>query len=203
MTTHLTLFLAASAVLAVTPGPGLFYVAARTLAGGRRDGLLSIAGTVVGGMVHVVAGALGVSALLLASARIFTALQFAGAIYLVWLGIRTLLAAGNEQPQYVPPHRRAFRDGVAVEAFNPKTAVFFLAFIPQFIEPAHSVAWQFVLLGSMAVTLNSLADIAVALAASRARASYRQRPRLMRRLGQFSGAVLCGLGISLLFARRG
>ncbi len=202
MMSHLTLFLAAAGLLAVMPGPGLFYVAARTIAGGRRDGLLSIGGTAVGGMIHVTTGALGVSALLMASSEAFAILKIAGAIYLVWLGIRTFRAAGDGRSETLPPNRRAFRDGVAVEAFNPKTAAFFLAFIPQFIEPSHSVALQFVLLGSLSVILNSLADVAVALAASRARNSYLRRPGLVRWFHRISGSVLFGLGVSLLVARR-
>jgi threonine/homoserine/homoserine lactone efflux protein len=202
MTQHLALFLAASLLLAATPGPGLLYVAARTISGGRRDGLLSIAGTAAGGMVHVVAGSLGVSALLMASAQAFAILKIAGAIYLIGLGVRTFLAAGRTAPQSAPSGHRAFRDGVAVEAFNPKTAAFFLAFIPQFIEPSHPVALQFLVLGSISVCLNSLADVAVALAASRVRAGYLSRPGLARALDRISGSVLCGLGISLLFARR-
>jgi threonine/homoserine/homoserine lactone efflux protein len=202
MTTHLALFFAAAALLAVTPGPGLLYVAARTIAGGRRDGLLSIAGTTAGGLVHVTAGALGVSALLMASAQAFTVLKIVGAIYLVWLGIKTFRAAGEQLDELPSTSRRALRDGVAVEAFNPKTAAFFLAFIPQFIDPSHSVVLKFALLGSVSVALNSLADVAVALAASRARDSYRRRPRLMRWFGRISGSVLCGLGASLLMSRR-
>jgi threonine/homoserine/homoserine lactone efflux protein len=202
MTAHLTLFLAAAALLAVTPGPGLFYVAARTIAGGRREGLLSIAGTAVGGMLHVTAGAMGVTALFMASAQAFAILKIAGAIYLMWLGIKTIRAAGNELPESPSTSGRAFRDGVAVEAFNPKTAAFFLAFIPQFIDPLHSVVLQFAMLGSVSVGLNSLADVVVAFAASRARDTYRRRPRLMRWFGRISGSVLCGLDASLLFARR-
>jgi threonine/homoserine/homoserine lactone efflux protein len=203
MTTHLYLFLMAAVLLAVIPGPGLLYVAARTLAGGRQEGLLSIAGTAAGGLVHVAAGALGVSALLIASAQAFSILKLVGAIYLVWLGVKTIRAAGDQLRE--PPATRgsAFRDGVAVEAFNPKTAVFFLAFIPQFIDPSHSVMLQFALLGSVSVALNSLADIVVAFAASRARDTYRLRPRLMRWFGRISGSVMCGLGASLLLTRRG
>ncbi len=200
MTAHWAFFLAASALLAVTPGPGIFYVAARTLSGGRREGLLSIAGTAVGGLVHVCAGAVGVSALLMASAQAFTVLKFAGALYLVWLGIKTIRESGAEEALSSTPSRRAFRDGVAVEAFNPKTAMFFLAFIPQFIDPAHSVALQFAALGVVSVAFNCLADIAVALAATRMRARF-LGPDLLRWTKRVSGAVMCGLGVSLALVR--
>ncbi len=201
MTAHFALFLAASALLAVTPGPGIFYVAARALSGGRRDGMLSIAGTAVGGMVHVLAGAVGVSALLMASAQAFTVLKLAGAAYLVWLGIKTFLSAREAEDLAAPAHGRAFRDGVAVEAFNPKTAMFFLAFIPQFIDPAHAVAVQFALLGTISVALNSLADVAVALAATRLRARF-LGPGLLRATKRISGTLMCGLGASLALMRR-
>ena len=134
----ISLFLLAAVVIAAVPGPGIFYVAAKTLSGGRRAGIASTFGTALGGLVHVVAGGIGVSAIILASAQLFTMLKLAGALYLVWLGIRTFREAGNMPPQQIGPvgTARAFREGVVVEALNPKTAAFFLAFIPQFLEPA-------------------------------------------------------------------
>lgn len=202
----LLLFLAAALAIAVTPGPGIFYVAARTLAGGRGEGIASSFGTGLGGLVHVAAGALGVSALVMASAQAFTVLKVAGAAYLVWLGLKTIREA-----RCAPPPERAvatgaagaFREGVVVEALNPKTAAFFLAFIPQFVNPAQGgVALQFAALGLVSVALNTLVDVAVACAASRARDGLARRPGLVRRLREASGAVLCGLGVSLAFARR-
>lgn len=204
------LFTAAAFFLAVTPGPGIFYVAARTLAGGRAEGIASSVGTGIGGAFHVAAGALGVSALVLASAELFTALKLLGAAYLVFIGWRTFQAARREAgPDFTagsePPIgiHRAFREGILVEALNPKTAAFFLAFIPQFVTPAQgSVAVQFVVLGLISVTLNTLADIVVAFAASRIRAGASARPNLIRRLREGSGAAMALLGIGLAFARR-
>jgi len=200
----LALFLAAALVVAVTPGPGIFYVAARTLAGGREEGLASSVGTGLGGLVHVVAGAAGVSALVMASAEAFTLLKFAGALYLVSLGLKTIREARLAAPTGVGATgaRRAFREGVVVEALNPKTAAFFLAFIPQFVDPAAGVALQFALLGLISVALNTAADIVVALLASRARRALVERPRVIRRIREGSGLVICGLGVSLAFARR-
>jgi threonine/homoserine/homoserine lactone efflux protein len=199
----LLLFLAAAVVIAVTPGPGIFYVAARTLSGGRGEGLASILGTALGGMVHVIAGAGGVSALVMASAEAFTFLKLAGAAYLLWLGISTWRSA-DDLPQAGPAlrlgARKALRDGVAVEALNPKTAAFFLAFLPQFVDPSGNVAAQFVLLGLISVGLNSLADLVVLYLAIALRATA--RPRLMRRMRQGSGAVLFALGLSLAAAQR-
>src|SRR5437764_4040083 len=166
------LFLFAALIIAAVPGPGIFYVAARTLAGGRKAGIASTFGTALGGLVHVIAGALGVSAIILASAELFTALKFAGALYLVWLGIRTFREGRQTMPEGASPvgAEQAFRDGVLVEALNPKTAAFFLAFIPQFIEPAGGhPAVQFMTLGLISVALNTLADAVVVTIAATAR----------------------------------
>jgi threonine/homoserine/homoserine lactone efflux protein len=197
------IFLAAALVVAITPGPGIFYVAARSLAGGRREGLASSFGLGLGGLVHVVAGAAGLSALLMASAEAFTVLKLAGAAYLIWLGIKTIREAPVEWPQEVrvTGAARALREGVVVESLNPKTAAFFLAFIPHFIDPAQGqVALQFAAFGLISVGLNTLADVAVVVMASRARDSF--RPKIIRRLRQTSGVVMCGLGASLALARR-
>ncbi|MFL1460957.1 LysE family translocator [Roseococcus sp. DSY-14] len=200
------LFLAAAAALAVSPGPGLFYVAARSLAGGRREGVASSFGTALGGMAHVLAGALGVSALVLASAELFTALKWAGAAYLLWLGWRTLRAARREALALAPTPPigpwRAFREGAVVEALNPKTAAFFLAFLPQFVDPAGNVAAQFVGLGVVCVALNTLADVVVAFAAGGLRAGAAARPALVRRLREGSGAAIMALGLGVLLLRR-
>lgn len=209
--TQLALYFAAALLLAVTPGPGIFYVAARTLAGGRAEGVASSFGTGLGGMVHVVAGGLGVSAIVLASAELFTALKLVGAAYLVWLGFRTFQAArrdaatGLDGGSAAPPigSRRAFREGVLVEALNPKTAAFFLAFVPQFVDRAEGhVALQFMVLGFVSVVLNTLADIVVAFAASGIRSGAAARPTLIRRLREASGAAMMALGIGLALAKR-
>ena len=205
--TSFALFLAAALVLAITPGPGIFYVAARTLAGGRGEGLASSFGTGLGGSVHVLAGALGVSAIVLASAELFALLKLVGAAYLAWIGVRTILAARRDPAvaggpvQAIGVHR-AFREGVLVEALNPKTAAFFLAFIPQFVDPAGGVALQFMALGFVSVALNTLADVAVAFAASGIRDGATARPALIRRLRQASGAAMIALGVGLAVARR-
>jgi threonine/homoserine/homoserine lactone efflux protein len=198
--TQFFLYLAAALLLAVTPGPGIFYVAARSLAGGRAEGIASSFGTALGGFVHVLAGALGVSALVLASAA-----------YLVWLGVRTIMAARRDaardfsgaDPAPAMGARRAFREGVVVEALNPKTAAFFLAFIPQFLDPsAGAVALPFILLGVISVTLNTLADIVVAIGASRIREGAASRPAFIRRLREISGASMIALGAGLALAKR-
>ncbi|MGG5812076.1 LysE family translocator [Falsiroseomonas sp. CW058] len=208
--TQLALYVAAALVLAVTPGPGIFYVAARTLAGGRAEGVASSFGTGLGGMVHVLAGGLGVSAIVLASAEMFTALKLVGAGYLVWLGLRTIRAARQDAAAELRDGAalaigpwRAFREGILVEALNPKTAAFFLAFVPQFVDPAAGgVALQFVVLGFVSVALNTLADVVVAMGASRIRDGAAARPALIRRLREASGAAMVALGLGLALAKR-
>jgi threonine/homoserine/homoserine lactone efflux protein len=202
---NFSLFLLAALVIAAVPGPGIFYVTARTLSGGRGAGFASTFGTALGGLMHVVAGGLGVSAVILASAQLFTGLKLAGALYLVWLGIKTYREAGNMPPEQLEPAgtRRAFREGIAVEALNPKTAAFFLAFIPQFLDPsAGQPALQFIVLGLISVALNTSADIIVVAMASAARDNFVRKPHRLRRLRQGSGFFLAGLGISLALARR-
>jgi threonine/homoserine/homoserine lactone efflux protein len=199
------LFLLAAFVIAAIPGPGIFYVAARTLSGGRQTGIASTFGTALGGLVHVIAGGLGVSAIILASAQLFAMLKLVGALYLIWLGIRTFREAGGALSEPIEPTGtvRAFREGIVVEALNPKTAAFFLAFIPQFLDPASAhPALQFMMLGMISVALNTSADIVVVAIASTARAGLARRPNLFQRLRQGSGLFIAGLGISLTLARR-
>jgi threonine/homoserine/homoserine lactone efflux protein len=142
----------------------------------------------------------------MASAEAFAAVKFSGAVYLIWLGIKTIRDARVELPRnvVVTGAMRAFREGIVVESLNPKTAAFFLAFIPQFVDPQQgAVALQFVSLGLISVTLNTLADIVVVAMAARARDSLSHRPTLIRRMREASGVVMCGLGASLMLARRG
>src|SRR6202023_805918 len=157
------LFLAAALVLAITPGPGIFYVLARSLAGGRREGIHSSLGTFVGGLFHVFAAALGISAILAASAVAFHTVKYAGAAYLVWLGIRMIRARNAELAvKTASPSEGAFRQGIFTEALNPKTALFFLSFIPQFIAANRGhIFLQFIALGATSVFMNTVADVVV------------------------------------------
>ncbi|WP_439402791.1 LysE family translocator [Bradyrhizobium sp. DASA03068] len=198
------LFLAAALLVAITPGPGIFYIVARTLAGGRGEGLASSVGLGLGGLVHVLAGAVGLSAVVMASAEAFTLLKIAGGLYLVWLGIKTWREARIVEPTdvHTTGARRAFREGIVVEALNPKTAAFFLAFIPQFVDPSANVATQFITLGLLSVALNTGVDLIVTHWAAKARAGFAKRPSFIVKTRQASGAVMCGLGATLLLARR-
>ena len=193
------LFLAAASVVAVTPGPGIFYVLTRSLKGGRGEGVASTLGNSLGGLVHVVAAALGLSAVLMASATAFTVVKLAGATYLVYLGVRTLLDRADhaDAPPTAEPARRhgdAFRQGIVVEALNPKTALFLLAFLPQFVDPQGNVALQILLLGCLSVSLNTVVDLVVACFAGPLGRRLRESARLRRRQRRFTGCALVGLG---------
>jgi threonine/homoserine/homoserine lactone efflux protein len=196
------LFFAAAFVLAVTPGPGIFYVLARSLAGGRREGIQSSLGTFTGGLFHVFAAALGVSAILAASAVAFHMVKYAGAAYLVWLGIRMIRTRNTELAvDTSAPSRGALRQGIWTEALNPKTALFFLSFIPQFIAPAAGhVFLQFIALGTISVTLNTTADLLVVLLAAPLERKLKHSAKFRRRQRVASGLGMIGLGAYVAFA---
>ena len=195
------LFLAAAVVLAVTPGPGIFYVLARSLAGGRREGILSSFGTLVGGLFHVFAAALGISAILAASAVAFHTVKYAGAAYLVWLGICMIRTRNAELPTTVAvPSQGAFHQGIFTEALNPKTALFFLSFIPQFVAPqAGHVFLQFLFLGAISVSLNTSADLLVVLLAVPLERKLKRSARFRSRQRVASGLGMIGLGAYVAF----
>ena len=196
---HLLAFTAAALVLAAVPGPGMLYVLARSLAGGRDVGLRSSLGTATGGLVHVVAAATGLSALLAVSASVFQVVKYVGAAYLIWLGLR-MLATAKTAPQLSVEggavDNRAYRQGVLTEALNPKMALFFLSFLPQFCQPETGpVAAQMALLGLISVLLNTSADVVVAFAAGPLGRGLRHSPRWWRRQRTASGGLLVGLGV--------
>jgi len=198
-------FLIAAVVLAVMPGPGVAYVVARTAAGGRKEGLASCFGTAVGGMVHVLAAALGVSLLIAQSALAFSLVKYIGAAYLVYLGVRMLLRkehGPNAAEVSSQEPRRAFFEGVVVEALNVKTALFFLAFLPQFVSPSEPLVPQLAALGSICVILNTAADVIAVFAADRLLGTKTARSTRERRLARLSGIVMLGLGVYLAMAKR-
>lgn len=194
---RLLLFFAAALLLAITPGPGIFYVLARSLAGGKREGIHSSLGTFVGGLVHVFAAALGLSAILAASAVAFHTIKYAGAAYLIWLGIRVIRTRNTERiVDTAGPSRGAFRQGILTEVLNPKTALFFLSFIPQFVAPAHGhIFLQFAVLGCVSVSLNTAADLLVVTMASPLERKLKNNARFRRRQ-----RTACGLGMISLGA---
>ena len=196
------LFFAAALLLAVTPGPGIFYVLARTLAGGRREGVTSSFGTLVGGLCHVFAAACGVSAILAASAVAFHTVKYAGAAYLVWLGIRMIRSRNEEMTVASPtPAQNAFRQGILTEVLNPKTALFFLSFIPQFIAPQLGhVFLQFIILGCVSVALNTASDLAVVFLAAPLEQKLKSSLRFRRNQRVASGLGMIGLGAYVALA---
>jgi threonine/homoserine/homoserine lactone efflux protein len=198
-------FLIAAFVLAITPGPGIAYVVARTVSGGRKEGLASCIGTGIGGLIHVMASALGVSLIIAQSAFAFSVVKYVGAAYLFYLGFRMLfsknaaLMVGEISPQGA---RRAFLEGIAVEALNVKTALFFLAFLPQFTNPIEPLMPQLVLLGSICVVLNTLVDILAVLGANRLLTASAKRAQRERMMVKTSGITMLGLGTYLALAER-
>lgn len=202
-------FLMTALLLAVTPGPGIAYVVARTVAGGRREGLASCLGTGLGGLLHVAAAALGLSLLVARSATAFGLVKWLGAAYLVYLGLRLLLrpapaAAPAAGVAPVPPRgaRAALREGIVVEALNVKTALFFLAFLPQFVAPGEPLAPRLAVLGVVCVALNTGVDVLAVFAAERLLRSDAARAARARLLNRTSGAMLIGLGALLAATRR-
>lgn len=198
-------FFLAALLLAITPGPGIAYVIARTVAGGRREGLASCLGTGLGGMLHVVAAALGLSLLVAQSAFAFGVVKWVGVAYLVYLGVRLLqrpAVAPDAPAVQAQGARRAFLEGALVEALNVKTALFFLAFLPQFVAPHEPLAPQLVMLGSFCVALNTLVDVIAVLGAARLLRSGAARTARARVLNRVSGVTMLGLAAWLAAARR-
>lgn len=200
--TRFVLFLTAAMLLAVAPGPGMLYVLARSLAGGKREGVLSAIGTFFGGMVHVFAAALGVSIILAKSAIAFAAVKYLGAAYLCFLGVRMIVDARKDSAdiaaQDLMPKRNPLWQGVATEVLNPKTALFFLSFIPQFVVRSNGhVFLQFITLGTISVVMNTTADLIVIALAGPLGEKIRSSATFRRRQRTATGAIMIGLGTYL------
>lgn len=196
-TSHFFLFLSAALLLALAPGPGMLYVLARSLAGGRREGILSAAGTFLGGLVHVFAAAAGLSVVLAKSVLAFETVKYAGAAYLCFLGLRMILDARRDEadPLILMPARNPMWQGVTTEVLNPKTALFFLSFIPQFVNRGGGhVFFQFLLLGTISVVLNTSADVVVTMLAGPVGSKIRASGKFRRRQRTTTGLVMIGLG---------
>jgi threonine/homoserine/homoserine lactone efflux protein len=202
------LFLTAAVLLAIAPGPGMLYVLARSLAGGKREGVLSAFGTFLGGMVHVFAAALGVSIVLAKSAVAFATVKYVGAAYLCFLGVRMIVDAWREKSNVdevaqavsteVRPARNPLWQGVATEVLNPKTALFFLSFIPQFVNRGGGhVFFQFVALGTISVVMNTTADLIVIALAGPLGERIRSSATFRRRQRTVTGVIMIGLGTYL------
>jgi len=194
------LFLAAALALLLVPGPAVVFIVARSVHQGRRAGLVSAIGVGAGSLVHVTGATLGLSALLLSSATAFATVKFAGAAYLVWIGVRTLLGRGGDIEATLPAPRslaQIWWQGVVVNVLNPKTAMFFLAFLPQFVDPSRGgVAVQTLLLGGLFVVTGICTDSLYALVAGTAGGWMRTSPRFSRAQRAVTGAVFIGLGVT-------
>lgn len=199
-------YLGAVLLIAFVPGPGMLYVLARSIRGGSREGVLSAFGNTLGASLHVLAAAVGLSALLMASAVAFTVVKLIGAAYLIYLGARALweLRRGTGgQPQDAPRQRgSAVLQGFISEVFNPKTAMFFLAFLPQFVHPERgSTTLVFLLLGAVFVAFVLVSDLLVVSFAGPLSARVARNPRWWRRQQVASGTTLIGLGGALALAQ--
>ena len=193
----LSLFMSVAAVLVFMPGPNTFYIIARSIQQGRLAGFISSLGVQVGTMVHIVAAALGLSALLVSSAVAFSVVKYAGAAYLIYLGIKTLLTKEKLHSTAVRNAKlsQVFYQGIVVNVLNPKTALFFFAFLPQFISVSRGrVMLQVVFLGSILILLGTLSDSIYALASGSIGNWLRGNLRFLRVQRYFAGTVYIGLG---------
>jgi threonine/homoserine/homoserine lactone efflux protein len=192
------LFLLAALGLLLVPGPSVLYVVTRSMTQGRRAALASVLGIEVATLIHVVAAALGLSALLLTSALAFSVVKYLGAAYLIVLGVRTLLAREKHQQAEAPAPRsgsQVFRQGFLVNLLNPKTALFFYAFLPQFVDPARGgAAEQILLLGGLFVLLATCTDGLYALLASTVGQWISRNTRVQRAQRYVTGSVYILLG---------
>ena len=189
------IFAAASAAFLAVPGPSVIYIVSRSLAEGRAAGVVSALGVQAGGLLHVAAATVGVSAILASSATAFSVVKYAGAAYLIYLGVRRLLDDEGDDPGRAEPagRRRLFWQGFVVNSLNPKTALFFLAFLPQFVDPGRgAVAPQVLALGVLFLVLAMLSDSTYAVVAGSIRPWLGERRRAMARV---SGVSYIGLGL--------
>jgi threonine/homoserine/homoserine lactone efflux protein len=195
----LSLFITATLVLVFMPGPNTLYIIARSVQQGRIAGFISSLGIQVGSLFHIAAAAFGVSALLLSSALAFSAVKYAGAAYLVYLGVKTLLTReklAETKTAEAKSLSRAFYQGVLVSLLNPKAALFFFAFLPQFVDARRgSITIQIIFLGAIVVVLGALSDSTYALLTGSAGNLLRGNLRLLRAQRYFAGSVYIGLGV--------
>lgn len=200
----LSAFLLASLILAVTPGPGVVYVVTRSLAQGRRCGLASVGGVALGNLSNALAACLGLAALFAASALAYTIVKYAGALYLLYLGVQTLRAPVADMPSQTPLPAvhigRVFRDGFVVALLNPKTALFYAAFLPQFVSARDNPILQSIALASVFVAIAAVTDMLYALAAGSVARSL-TRGRRIRAAGRYvTGSAFIGLGLLAAFS---
>jgi len=204
---HIGVFIGAAIALLLTPGPAVLYIVTRSVEQGRAAGLVSVVGICSGTLVHVVAATLGLSALLVSSARAFTTVRYAGAAYLIVLGIQTLARRPPPVADIAIERaalRSVFTQGVIVNVLNPHTALFFFAFLPQFVNPSRGhVPAQMLALGLLFVGLSATTDSGWAIAAGTAGDWIRRHPRFTAGQRYVTGGALIGLGAAAAFAGNG
>jgi threonine/homoserine/homoserine lactone efflux protein len=205
--TSIGVFAVAAILLLVIPGPAVLYVVARSVEQGRIAGLASVCGIATGTLVHVLAAALGLSALLASSALAFAVVKYAGAVYLIYIGVRRLKAADAPAAKMELPPRslgRLYRDGFVVNLLNPKTALFFLAFLPQFVDPSRgAMAGQIVFLGLLFTLMGMTSDALYAVAAGTAGRWVKRNRRYLRWERYLTGGVFIGLGLTAALVDNG
>jgi threonine/homoserine/homoserine lactone efflux protein len=199
----LSAFFIASFLLAVTPGPAVFYIVTRSLSQGRRAGLASVAGVALGNLGNALGASIGLAALFAISAVAFPLVKYAGALYLVYLGVQALRAPKADTQTAIAPEasfKRVFRDGFVVALFNPKTAVFFAAFLPQFMNIGSASVMQSFVLGGLFVAVASITDTTYALTAGTI-APYIKSAKGLRAFGRYlTGGAFIGLGVLTAFS---
>ena len=199
-------FAAAALALLVVPGPSVLYIVGRSIEQGRQAGFASVLGVHTGSLAHIGAAALGVSAVLVRSAALFTTVKLLGAAYLIGLGLHRLLRRVPLEDDGLPRRhslRRVYVHGIVVNVLNPKTALFFFAFLPQFVDPERgSVALQVLVLGACFVALGIVSDGTYAVAAGTIRQWLASRPRVARRGDRAAGAIYLTLGIGAAISGR-
>jgi threonine/homoserine/homoserine lactone efflux protein len=202
----IALFLLAATALAVVPGPAVAYIVTQSIDQGRRAGIVSALGVASGGLVHVAAATVGLSALIASSATAFTVVKLVGAVYLIVVGIRRILSGDSDESESRAlrlPLRRVYRQGVIVNVLNPKTALFFLAFLPQFVDPDRGAVWlQVALLGVVFVSVAVLSDLTYALVSDAIAGRIRRTGTGARVRRWLTGGVFVALGITAAAARR-
>jgi threonine/homoserine/homoserine lactone efflux protein len=203
-TSTLLLFSGASILLLVIPGPAVTYIVARSMAQGRHAGLVSVLGIHAGSIVHVVAAVIGLSALVASSALAYESVKLIGAVYLVYLGISRILRkdGGHSGATSELPLRRVFMQGMVVNVLNPKTSLFFLAFLPQFVDPAAHVALQTLILGATFILLGMVSDSCYALAAAGFARLLHRSSRMFEVERWLSGGALIALGVTAALSGR-
>ncbi|WP_353740428.1 LysE family translocator [Desulfolithobacter dissulfuricans] len=207
--TNWAVFFSAALAINISPGPDLIYIVSKTISGGRKVGVASSLGVCSGAMVHVLAASLGISAILATSALAFGIVKYIGAAYLIYLGVQSFRSGGGSfdicelSDKKMSPWQ-AFRQGVLVDVLNPKVALFFMAFLPQFVRPevGHDSA-QIFMLGSLVILVAVVVEFLVVMVAVQATAFFRGNRKVATWLDRFSGTVLVGLGVRLALAEKG